>query len=88
MKSIDKVEYYKQGELIQVSMKDKVEYIIIRENRGQFKLAHLLPLLEGDLYEELSILGKGKLSKDVLQDCTASQEYLEIKEVMQLFTTG
>ena len=38
----------------------------MRENVGQFKLAHLLLFLEGVLHKELSILGKGKLLEDLL----------------------
>ena len=66
MKLIDKVEYYEQGELIQISAKDKVECIIIKEKTGRFKLAYLLSLLEGDLCNELGISGESKLSEDML----------------------
>ena len=34
MKLINKVEYCKQEELIQVSIKDKVEWVIMKENIG------------------------------------------------------
>ena len=66
MKSIDKVEYYEQEQLIQVFMKDEVEQAIMRQNTGQFKLGHSLPLLEGELCEELSISGEDKLLEDLL----------------------
>jgi hypothetical protein len=45
--------------------------MIMKEDLGRFGLAYSLPLLEGDLYEDLRILGEGKLSEDVLQDYAA-----------------
>ena len=63
-------------------MKEEVESVIMKENTGRFKLACLLPLLEGDLPEELGISGEGKLMKDVLKDHAILEDYLEIKEVM------
>ena len=50
MKVIEKVEYRRYRELIQVSTKDEVEGTIIQENLGRFQLAHVSLLLEGDLY--------------------------------------
>ena len=60
-KSIDKVKYFKQEELIKVSMKEEVEQAIIEEKIGYFRLAYILLLLEGDSYEDVSMLNKGKL---------------------------
>ena len=60
----------------------------MKENAGHFRLALILLLLEGELCEELSILGEGKLVEDLLQDWIVLQEYLEIKDAMQLFKTG
>ena len=48
-----------------MSAKNKVEYAIVKENIGWFKLVHLLLLLEKDLYEELRISGEGKLIEDM-----------------------
>ena len=49
MKAIEKVEYRRHGELIQVSTKDEVESTIMQGNLSRFQLAYALPLLEGDL---------------------------------------
>ena len=60
----------------------------MKKNVGRFKLVCTLPLLEGELHEELGILGESKLLEDLLQDQAVSQEYLEIKNMIQLFITG
>ena len=67
-------------------MKDEAEQAITKENIGRLKLVCISPLLEGELHKELSISGEGKLVEYLLQDQSILQEYLEIKEVMQLFT--
>ena len=54
--------------MIQVLIKEEVEWAIIKENTGYFRLAYILSLLKEDLYEDLSILGKGKLAEDLLWD--------------------
>ena len=38
----------------------------MKENTRQFKAVHILPLLEGELYEELGISEEGKLTEDLL----------------------
>ena len=63
-------------------MKEEVEWAIIKENIGYFRLAYTLPLLEGDLSKDLSILGEDKLIEDLLQDQVVLQEYTKIKEAM------
>ena len=64
---INKIEYCKYKELIQVSIKYEVESMISKENIGRFKLVYSLSLLERDLYEILGISGEGKLSEDALK---------------------
>ena len=55
MKAIEKVEYRRNGELIQISTKEKVEGVIMQENSGRFQLACTSQLLEGDLYDQLGM---------------------------------
>jgi len=40
----------------------------MKENKGYFRLAYILPLLEGESHEELSILGEGILIEDLLHN--------------------
>ena len=54
----------------------------MKENTGHFRLAHTLLLLEGEFCKDLGILGKGKLTEDLLRDQVVLQEYPKIKEVM------
>ena len=79
---INKIEYCKYKELIQVSIKYEVESMISKENIGRFKLVYSLSLLERDLYEILGISGEGKLLEDIPQDHAMLEEYPEIKEIM------
>ena len=37
----------------------------MKKKNRLFRLAHMSPLLEGELYEDLGILGKGKLIEDL-----------------------
>jgi hypothetical protein len=48
-------------------MKEEVEWAIMKENTGCFRLAYTLLLLERELHEDLGILGEGKLIEDLLQ---------------------
>jgi len=49
-------------------MKEEVENVIIKENTERFKFVYLFLFIERDLYEELGILGEGKLAEDILKD--------------------
>ena len=40
----------------------------MKENKGYFRLAHILRLLEGELHEEHSLLGEGILIEDLLHN--------------------
>ena len=51
-----------------VSTKDIVESTITKENSGRFKLTCTSQLLEGDLYNQLGMLGEGVLSEEILND--------------------
>ena len=88
MKAIEKVEYRREGELIQVSTKDEVEGTIMQKNSDRFQLAHVLPLLEGDLYNQLGMSGESVLSKELLENKANLDNYLEVKEVLSLFSKG
>ena len=47
-------------------MKDEAEWIITKGNIERFKLVYASPLLEGELYKELSISEEGKLTEYLL----------------------
>ena len=72
LKAINRVEYRKDGELIQVSTKNEVENAIMRENSSRFRLAYSLLILEKNMCKELGPSGEGNLSQDILN----SQEQL------------
>ena len=85
---IDKVEHSEGGDLMQVPTKESVEGAIIKENTGRFKLSCSSPLLEGDLCEELGLLGEGRLAKDALRDRALLDNNTVTNEVIQLFRIG
>ena len=67
MKAINRVEYREEGKLIQFNTKEEVENAIMQENSSRFRLAYSTLILEDGLCAELSLLGEGNLSKDILQ---------------------
>ena len=68
LKVIDKVEFRDRGDLIIVSTKDAIESTIMKENSSRFKLACISQLLEGDLCDQLGMLGEGILSEEILNN--------------------
>jgi len=82
MRSIDKVEYREYSCLIQISFQEKVEEAMIKKNSSRFKLTYNSSLLECDLYSDLGLLDKGKLSEEILSNKSVLQEYPETKKVL------
>ena len=54
----------------------------MKENKGHFRLAYTSSLLEGELHEELSLLGKEILIEDLLHNQRILQEYPNIKDII------
>ena len=88
MKAIEKVEYRRDRELIQVSTKEEVEGAIMQENLGRFQLAYVSPLLKGDLCDQLGMSWEGILSEELLENRVNLDNFLELKEVLSLFSKG
>ena len=57
----------------------------MKENISYFRLAHISPLLEEELCEDLSLLDEGILMDELLWDQSILQEYPNIKDTLQLF---
>ena len=60
----------------------------MKKNLDRFKLAHVSQLLERELYNQLGILGKGVLSKEILNNQVNLDSYSEVKEVLSLIKEG
>ena len=85
LKAINRVEYRKGRELIQVSTKNEVENTIIRENSSRFRLAYSALILEDNICEELSPSGEGNLSKEILNSQEQLHNQSKVQEIFKLF---
>ena len=85
MKSISSVEYRKNGVLLQAISKEEVEYAIMKENSGRFRLAYTSPTLEGNLYNDLGPSGEGPMTNDILNSQEQFHNQPEVKEIFFLF---
>ena len=68
MSTINRVEYREDREPIQVTTKEKIEHSIMKENSLRFRFMHSSLMLEGNLRDDLGLLGKGDLSIGILHN--------------------
>ena len=61
-KAISRVECRENGVLIQVTNKEDIEHVIIKENAVRFKLAYSLPISILELSNDFGRVGEGRLS--------------------------
>ena len=85
MNIINRVEYGEDSEPIQVITKKEIDNVIIKENLSQFRLVYSSPILEDDLYEELSLSGKWDLSIGILHSGQQLYYRPEVQEIFKLF---
>ena len=88
IKEAEKVENRDRKYLMQVSTKDEIKSVTMKDNSARFRLVWSSPFLEGDVYSQLSMSGEGVLADDILINQANLDEDPEVKEILSLLKTG